>query len=118
MNLMQAKVSHICADKISHIGGGKMAVDRVVDKYGRTALQCVGLDGLRECRGSCRRHLASDRGKTNDFDAFGERVTACMVVHIRNETCVLMLSPAIRILLSIWTGIARILPWGKASSDY
>jgi len=38
MNLMQAKVSHIFADMISHTGGGKMAVDRVVGEYGRTAL--------------------------------------------------------------------------------
>ncbi len=48
--------------------------------------------------------------KSNDVDARGERVTAYMAADVRNETYVLMLSPDIWMLLSIWTGSARILP--------
>ena len=48
--------------------------------------------------------------KSNNVDARGERVTAYMAADVRNETYVLMLSPDIWMLLSIWTGRARILP--------
>ena len=48
--------------------------------------------------------------KRNDVDALGVRVTAYTAAYVSNETYVLMFSPAVGILLSIWTGRARILP--------
>ncbi len=54
---------------------------------------------------------------TNDFGVLGERVPAYMAMYVRNDIYAVMLSPAVWILLFVWTGSARILPWKQVTND-
>lgn len=46
-----------------------------------------------------------------DFGELGDGITDIVAVLVRNDIYLTILSPAIWLLLYIWTGSPRILPW-------